>query len=596
MRAERCLAEADVWKAAVDEASAGSIRGHLDLCSNCRERVVELREELGEIRRSYRLVDGFDAHSALNSGMDEDWLRPIEELLAAAPATRSVAPLPARIGRYVVLGVAGVGGQSTVYRAWDPDMDRIVAVKLLHQQDHRIHPSTPLPLTEEARTLARFTHPGFIQVFDVGRCEAGEYVVMEFIDGPTLADFRRSRMLNLNEILTLMLQIAETIAQVHLEGFAHLDLKPDNILIRPTAGGFELKVIDFGLAWRTGQVEPRMKFVCGTPGYMPPEQLCGDCGNWGPPSDVYGLGAILHFLVTGDGPCDEAAAGSVEETFIEALESLAGVSRSNGGSLHLSVVQIHRQALQHDRLQRQQDAGQFVSELKRALKIATVRRRRLVILTGLALVPILSTCHFLSEGWCVTHQPTELRMESPQSRPCLRLDLRVRTEDCLESEIWLWTNTTGGIRWQGAQCDRNEGWQTCFTGPEGLEVSRSVGSILGLLASNSPLTSEIAESLNQTLHVLEDQGIVYGQDVEIRVTPREIVCRGLQLLPRQHDALVQLRARLCDGNSRRQMFELVIIPVHAEMGTRVRRLVAIDLQDQIADQLGLDDHRAKAGR
>ncbi len=189
--------------------------------------------------------------------------------------------------RYEVADVIGSGGMATVWRARDNRLGRVVAIK-------RPHPapagSTVLErFAREARAAARVDHPNLVSVFDVGEDDAGPYLVMEFVDGPSLA----SATVPAGEVAAIGAQVAAALAALHEAGIVHGDVKPANILM--ARGG--VKLTDFGIARADDDATLTQEgMVYATPQYAAPETLAGH--ERSAAADVYALGAVLHELVT----------------------------------------------------------------------------------------------------------------------------------------------------------------------------------------------------------------------------------------------------------------------------------------------------------
>jgi serine/threonine protein kinase len=191
--------------------------------------------------------------------------------------------------RYELVDVIGSGGMATVWRARDTRLGRIVAIK-------RPHPapadSTTLPrFAREARAAATVSHPNLVSVHDVGEDSLGPYLVMEFVDGPSLATTAVPR----ERIAPFGVQLASALGALHAAGIVHGDVKPANILV----SGDRVKLTDFGIA-RTGSdttALTRDGVIFATPEYAAPETLA--TGERSAAGDVYALGAVLHELVTG---------------------------------------------------------------------------------------------------------------------------------------------------------------------------------------------------------------------------------------------------------------------------------------------------------
>jgi tetratricopeptide (TPR) repeat protein len=189
-----------------------------------------------------------------------------------------------RVGRYVVLTRVGAGGMGVVYAAYDPELDRNVALKLLHADEpSEVRVRRQQRLLLEAQAMAKLDHPNVVTVHDVGSHEEVVYVAMEFIEGETLADWRRGRTRGWREIVDVFIAAGRGLAAAHERGLVHRDFKPDNVMVGP---GTRVRVMDFGLA-RAAQsssdgpgldtpaplTDVTMRSLAGTPAYMAPETI-----------------------------------------------------------------------------------------------------------------------------------------------------------------------------------------------------------------------------------------------------------------------------------------------------------------------------------
>lgn len=213
-------------------------------------------------------------------------------------AAPQAAPDPNRLGRFDIRRELGRGGFGVVYLAYDPLLDRQVALKV--PRPDLIASSNPQQrFLREARAAASLSHPNICSVHEVGEESGRHYIAMAFVDGRPLTDaiktgqFRAERAAaSLMHKLALALQVA------HERGVVHRDLKPSNILIRPDG---EPMITDFGLAARQCDANERLTeygTLLGTPVYMPPEQISGDIDSVGPSADIYSLGVILYEVLT----------------------------------------------------------------------------------------------------------------------------------------------------------------------------------------------------------------------------------------------------------------------------------------------------------
>jgi serine/threonine protein kinase len=196
---------------------------------------------------------------------------------------------PKTLGRYVLSRCLGAGGMGLVHLAYDPELDRKVALKLLHP-DANADDDLAERLRREARALAQLSHPNVVTVYEVGKVADQVYVAMEFVDGITLGEWMKQPHSE-HEILRTMLQAGRGLAAAHSVGLTHRDLKPANVLI--SADG-RVRVADFGLAVRAQANE-----IAGTPAYMAPEQSSGSAD---PRSDQYAFCLILREAFGGKVP------------------------------------------------------------------------------------------------------------------------------------------------------------------------------------------------------------------------------------------------------------------------------------------------------
>ncbi len=202
-------------------------------------------------------------------------------------------------GRYKVIEKLGEGTSGTLYKAHDPIIDRLVAVKVLHKQ-HVQNQEFLSRFVKEAKAVGRLSHPGIVTVYDVGEDHGTVYIAMELIDGKPLDEAVKDEPLSLREIVAFGVDVARALQVAHDEGIVHRDIKPPNILISKER---KVKITDFGIARvddSMGADKTQIGTILGTPLYMPPEQI--NAGNVDGRSDIYSLGVILYELVSGSCP------------------------------------------------------------------------------------------------------------------------------------------------------------------------------------------------------------------------------------------------------------------------------------------------------
>ena len=252
---------------------------------------------------------------------------------ALLPAGYRLVTVPAGSGAHPVqLGAAGSAG--AVYLAVDEALGRQVAVKVVEHRRAAGRWSSSAPV-HEARTLAQLDHPHVVRVYDLVRHDAVDVIVMELVDGATLAELIGADEPGRAHRLRLIAQAADGLGYLHRAGLVHRDVKPANVLVSRDGAA---KLADFGLVTaadlrRDPLAHEVRQSVAGTPGYWSPEQSRG--GPVGPPSDVYALALVAGQLLDGLAPARPARRGpSIEAVIRKSLDPDPGRRPADGGELH----------------------------------------------------------------------------------------------------------------------------------------------------------------------------------------------------------------------------------------------------------------------
>jgi serine/threonine-protein kinase len=204
------------------------------------------------------------------------------------------------LGRYEIVGELGQGAMGVVYKATDPLIDRIVAIKTITlslAQDEREEYEGRF--YQEAKAAGRLSHPNIVTIFDVGRSGDIAYIAMEFLQGRELRDvLNDEKLLPVDQALDIVAQVALGLAYAHEHGIVHRDIKPSNIMVLRDG---HAKITDFGIArMASAAVRTQTGMVLGSPKYMSPEQVMGKLTDQR--SDIFSLGVMLYEMLTGQPP------------------------------------------------------------------------------------------------------------------------------------------------------------------------------------------------------------------------------------------------------------------------------------------------------
>jgi serine/threonine protein kinase len=264
--------------------------------------------------------------------------------------------------RFEIRTCIGEGASAIVYAAWDRELHRLVALKVLR---HGIGLSEIARerFRREAQATAGLTHPHVVTVYDAGEANGQFYLVMELIEGRPFSEKLKEGKLPQTEALRLLVKVAQGVSAAHQKGIVHRDLKPANLLVTPSG---EPKVSDFGLAHIIGDRTEltRTGTTLGTPLYMSPEQVEGRSREVTPRTDVYALGAILYEILTGHPPHQGEATMELYRSIVH--DAVVSPRRLNP-AVSPELEAITQKALEKGAAERYPTAGEFAQDLERHL-------------------------------------------------------------------------------------------------------------------------------------------------------------------------------------------------------------------------------------
>ena len=268
-----------------------------------------------------------------------------------------------QFGAYEIVAPLGEGGMGAVYKAYQPAMERFVAVKVLSRTLAESKEFTNR-FQREAIMLAQLQHPHILPVFDYGQKDGYSYIVMPFLQNGTLAELLQARRRTLSEIHQIMTQVGGALGYAHARGMIHRDVKPSNVLIDEQGNCL---LTDFGLARMIQASSDRLTSagtVMGTPAYMSPEQGKGDSVDGR--TDLYALGVIFYEMLTGQVPYqDDFPMMVVIKHIRDPLPSV----RELAPELNDAIERVVNKSLAKEPNERYQTAEDFVQAVKKAMQV-----------------------------------------------------------------------------------------------------------------------------------------------------------------------------------------------------------------------------------
>lgn len=264
-----------------------------------------------------------------------------------------------QLGRYEVLSELGQGAMGVVYRARDPLIDRVVAIKTINlglaldekeEYEGRFY--------QEAKAAGRLSHPNIVTIYDVGRNDDVAYIAMEFLEGRELRDIMNDGgLLPVHQVLDIVAQVASGLAYAHEFGIVHRDVKPSNIMVVRDG---HVKITDFGIArMASSSVRTQTGMVLGSPKYMSPEQVMGKLTDQR--SDIFSLGVMLYEMLTGVAPF---TGDNVNAIMYQTLNTIPAPPNTLNSAVPQMVNFIVAKALSKGLEDRYQEAKDFADDLR----------------------------------------------------------------------------------------------------------------------------------------------------------------------------------------------------------------------------------------
>lgn len=360
------------------------IERHISSCASCTEKLCSIGADGGFVDLVVKAVA--DAPHEETIAFESGDGRSVQQ--NPKVASREFVFDASGLERYEIISELGRGGMGVVYLAKDAQLQRKVALKVIRSADHASSEDIDR-FRQEAELVASLQHPGIVQIYEVGQTRGTPYLALEYVDGVTLADYTNGQEQPYRWSATMLLQLTKAMEFAHQSSVIHRDLKPTNVLVKTTQDGNSdattwsprvsdgsgkvpqavpiAKITDFGLGKKIDENSDLTKtgFALGTPSFMSPEQAIGNSRTLGPSTDVYSLGAILYFLLTGQAPFD---ADEVLVTIRQVLDEEPTPPRKLVRSIPKPLETICLKCLRKEPSSRYASTGELATDLERFLQ------------------------------------------------------------------------------------------------------------------------------------------------------------------------------------------------------------------------------------